>query len=119
MELMITTANGCIATDTIHLAPAAHVYFPNAFTPNGDGINDVFQAVGHELNEAEFTVFDRWGAALFNSMNLNDAWDGSLMDGNAAPTGVYVIKYSVKGVRLPKTVGLTHVTLLGQETADR
>lgn len=119
VELMITTANGCIATDTIHLAPAAHVYFPNAFTPNGDGINDVFQAVGHELTEAEFTVFDRWGAALFNSMNLNDAWDGSLMDGNAAPTGVYVIKYSVKGVRLPKTVGLTHVTLLGQETADR
>jgi len=119
VELTITTANGCIATDTVHLAPAAHVYFPNAFTPNGDGINDVFQAIGHDLTEAEFTVFDRWGAAMFNSMNMNDGWDGSMMDGNPAPTGVYVIKYSVNGVRLLKTVGLTHVTLLGQETADR
>ena len=119
VELTITTANGCTATDTVHLPPAAHVYFPNAFTPNGDGINDVFQVVGSELTEAEFTVYDRWGSALFNSMNMNDGWDGYLMDGNQAPTGVYVVKYSVKGVRLPKTVGLTHVTLLGQETADR
>ncbi|MBK8339208.1 MAG: gliding motility-associated C-terminal domain-containing protein [Flavobacteriales bacterium] len=117
VELTITTANGCTATDTVHLLPAAHVYFPNAFTPDGDGINDVFGAVGHELSEVSFIVFDRWGAQVFASSTMGQGWDGRTANGSMAPTGVYVFRFHVKGERLPATEGIGHVTLLGSETA--
>ena len=117
VELTITTANGCTATDTVHLLPAAHVYFPNAFTPDGDGINDVFGAVGHELSEVSFIVFDRWGAQVFSSSTMGQGWDGRAANGTTVPAGVYVFRFHVEGERLPATDGIGHVTLLGSETA--
>lgn len=117
VQLTMTTANGCTATDTVHLLPAAHVYFPNAFTPDGDGINDVFGAVGHELSEVSFIVFDRWGAQVFSSSTMGQGWDGRTANGSMAPTGSYVFHFHVKGERLPATEGIGHVTLLAGESA--
>ena len=115
VELTITTAIGCIATDTVHLQPMAHVYFPNAFTPNGDGINDSFGPVGHELSLVEFVIFDRWGSVVFEAAGTSGQWDGRMVDGQQAPTGVYVCQYRVAGEQLPITAGMAHVTLLGDD----
>jgi gliding motility-associated-like protein len=71
------------------------VYFPNAFTPNGDGINDFFLPFdnGDVGNIPFFKIFDRWGGVVFQIFNTrpNDfslAWDGTV-DGKAANPGVY------------------------------
>ena len=75
------------------------VYFPNAFSPNGDGFNDHFTVFGREDLEGivSLQVFDRWGGLLFSGKDLppNDessGWDGKF-NGRPAPAGVYV--YSV------------------------
>lgn len=56
------------------------IYVPNAFTPNNDGINDVFKAekaVEMEIRSYLFMVFDRWGNKIYESRNIQDGWDGT------------------------------------------
>ena len=62
---------------------------PNAFTPNGDGVNDYFQLEHYNIKSWTVTVYDRWGNQVYTSTDLNFRWDGSLQ-GQAAPEGVYV-----------------------------
>jgi gliding motility-associated-like protein len=69
------------------------VHVPNAFTPNGDGINDLFKpsVIGADPERYVFTVFDRWGSEVFNTRDLNDAWNGAYRNaGEVLPQGVYV-----------------------------
>lgn len=110
--LRTVTANGCAATDSVLLKPPAHVYFPNAFTPDGDGMNDRFGPVGHSIDALEITIFDRWGEAVFSSDSTDDLWDGRVNGGPIANTGVYIYKYRVAGLYFPSTEGYGHVTLL-------
>lgn len=116
-SVTILTAHGCPATDSIALVPAAQLFFPNAFTPNGDGINDVFGAVGLLIEEFELVIFDRWGAEVTSVSGAGATWDGRTKGGALAPTGVYVYSYRAAGERLEETKGLGHVTLLGDEEA--
>ena len=73
---------------------AEHIFFPTAFSPNGDGVNDLFQIFyGPEVLEIlELQIFDRWGNLLFGSsqtvQGLDLAWDGTFR-GQALPPGVY------------------------------
>ena len=112
------TANGCPAMDTIALTPAAQLFFPNAFTPNGDGINDTFGATGLLLEEFELVIFDRWGAEVAAVSGVGATWNGRMNNGQVAPTGVYVYSFRATGERLAETKGLGHVTLLGDESAS-
>ncbi len=84
---------------------------PNAFTPNGDGNNDVFRVVAHEGAEvvSSMEIYDRWGAKVYENRG-DSAWDGTI-NGKPAPSDVYV--YIVKvtcGELIGKRVG--DVTLL-------
>jgi gliding motility-associated-like protein len=117
-EVTITTANGCTATDTVHLNTESQFFLPNAFTPNGDGINDIFGPVGNDLVEFEMTIFNRWGLEVYALVGVGKTWDGRLANGEMAPQGVYVYRYKVSGERLPVREGLGHVTLTGEETAQ-
>ena len=68
------------------------VYVPNSFTPNGDGLNDVFRPIvkGDNFYDYKFSVFDRWGSILFQSNSPSDAWNGSVKSGNHyVSPGVY------------------------------
>lgn len=77
------------------------LYIPNAFTPDGDGLNEVWTPVGLNLVEFEIEVFNRWGHSVWRSTQLGEAWDGS--DNSGAyyvPDGIYAYKVkavSVKG----------------------
>jgi gliding motility-associated-like protein len=93
-----TTIYGCVATDTLHVkafCTDAQVYIPNAFTPDGDGQNDVLMVRGTGIKLVKsFRIFNRWGQVVFERANFqaNDvaqAWDGKLK-GIPAPTDVYV-----------------------------
>lgn len=60
----------------------AMVYIPNAFTPNNDGVNDVFKAYGEELREFSLSVWNRWGEKVFETDDPEGYWDGSYQGGD-------------------------------------
>lgn len=95
--LTVTNELGC--SDIVHhlvLAPLT-LYVPNAFTPDGDGINDNWFVVGDGIVEYELFIFDRWGQAVWHSTDLSDIWlGGTEGETHYVPNGVYsyLIKYS-------------------------
>ena len=112
VTLQITTPNGCAGMDSLLLRPPAHIYFPNAFSPDGDGINDLFGPVGHYIEEFKMSVFDRWGEQVFSTEDPTEAWDGKVNGSGDVMTGVYVYTYRVVGHYFPAQEGIGHVTLL-------
>ncbi len=65
------------------------VYIPNAFTPNGDGLNDVLRVYSNVIRQMRFVVFNQWGEKIFESTSQLTAWDGS-HKGKPQPSGVYM-----------------------------
>jgi gliding motility-associated-like protein len=72
---------------TIYQKPI--LFIPNAFTPNGDGANDVFFIYGSGIKEIHFSIFDRWGEKVFETSQFNQGWNGTI-NGKNAEQGVYV-----------------------------
>ena len=71
---------------------------PTAFTPNGDGVNDVYYIpVSDTLNLKNFhmDIFDKWGQTVFTTNNSQQGWDGTYK-GKPQPEGVYVVFFSVQ-----------------------
>jgi gliding motility-associated-like protein len=64
------------------------IYLPSAFTPNGDGLNDTFGAVGEGIEAYQLIVYNRWGQVIFSSKNVDHKWDG-LHNGRQVPQGEY------------------------------
>jgi len=68
------------------------IYAPNAFTPNGDGLNDTFQIIpSPEVQDFTIVISNRWGEPVFKSDDKNFEWDGRL-DGSLLPPGTYAYK---------------------------
>ncbi len=84
------------------VADGENVYIPTAFTPNDDGLNDVFQlSLWKPCDNYSITIFDRWGQAVYqNDDAFSTSWNGT-SKGDAVPEGVYV--YILKGSHLKKT----------------
>lgn len=93
-----------LAADTIvaHFKPQPFaLYVPNSFSPNGDGINDVFKIVGNAIDFEvyEFIVFDRWGQIVFQSATPNDVWTGEFNKGEYfVGNSTYQYRLKVKSV---------------------
>ena len=64
------------------------LWVPNSFTPNNDGVNDLFKPVVIGVDYYELIITNRWGEIVFTSSDINESWDGYL-DGKIAPSGVY------------------------------
>lgn len=77
---------------TIEIIPDGHLYFPNAFSPNGDGTNDIFYLKGEGIVSIETIILDRWGRRVTTLTALDQGWDGRMADGSPAPEGAYVFK---------------------------
>ena len=75
-------------------APICDPFIPNAFSPNGDGINDEFKVSG-SIQVVEMRIFDRWGGCLYTSFDANTGWDGSYR-GHLVQPGVYVYWIKIK-----------------------
>jgi len=65
------------------------IYFPNAFSPNGDGKNDVWRAYSNVVRSIRLMVFNQWGEKIFESADLNTGWNGT-QGGKPQPSGVYM-----------------------------
>jgi len=85
---------GCIDTvgANVFIKDITTFYLPNAFTPNNDDLNEVFNFVGAEINPINFEmrIFDRYGKQLFYTTDINQGWDGTYK-GETVPEGVYTI----------------------------
>jgi gliding motility-associated-like protein len=83
--------NGCIYSDSLQINVSQdHIYFvPNAFSPNGDGHNDLFMITAFNVRKLEYRIFDRWGNLVFSGHDIKDSWDGTYK-GKEANEAVYV-----------------------------
>lgn len=81
---------GCVDTDSlvVWIFPEITIFVPNAFTPNGDGINDIFFVSVSGILEFEISIFNRWGDRVYFSTNPSEGWDGT-HQGAKVPSGVY------------------------------
>lgn len=99
---------GSIMVEVYECSP---LFVPDAFTPDGDGLNDVFIAKGTDIIEFDLRVHSRTGKMIFETNNINIGWDGRI-DGKMAQPGVYF--YTIRFVdSLKKVHNLNgHLTLL-------
>lgn len=88
--------DGCLSRDTVFIkidCAASHVFIPNIFTPNRDGVNDVFKISGIAIIR-HMVIYGRWGEKVFERNNFNagdraSCWDGNFK-GMESPSGSYV-----------------------------
>jgi gliding motility-associated-like protein len=93
--LTAASDEGCVASESVIVKIVKSFYMPNAFTPNGDGKNDVFRIPpGISLKLKEFSIYNKWGTKVFSTQNLSKGWDGTI-SGKQQATGVYV--YIIEG----------------------
>lgn len=92
IQQIVQNTFGCkdTAVRTIEITPDMLVYIPNAFTPDGNGHNEIFIPVtsGFDITHYEFMIFDRWGTQIFSSTEPNNGWDGTFR-GEYCADGAY------------------------------
>ncbi len=115
VKLVVKNAAGCIdsITYTVEVTEEYAFYIPNAFTPNGDGVNDYFGPQGTHDLIYEMTIYNRWGEKVFETTDTSLPWDGNV-NGSAkiAETGVYVYRIRFKDSRYTSNVLVGSVTLV-------
>lgn len=104
IDLIVIHPSGCTDTLTqyIDVVPLSSVFMPNAFSPNGDGKNDIFKPKGNFFGVENYSllIYNRWGQKVFETEEPNVGWNGKLNNvGNDSPTGVYVYKLNYIGPR--------------------
>ncbi|MEM6264480.1 MAG: PKD domain-containing protein [Bacteroidota bacterium] len=91
VTLVVTDANGCVSqiekTGVTVISPDIRI--PNVFTPNNDGIHDLFLVQYEGKERFALEIFDRWGKPVFSGDAPDKGWDGKASTGNDSPNGVY------------------------------
>ncbi|MDD4395300.1 MAG: gliding motility-associated C-terminal domain-containing protein, partial [Bacteroidales bacterium] len=107
--LTVTDEHNCTDTamQVVTVIPNVIVYVPNAFTPNGDGMNDVWLPIFSNIDNEKYSVcvYSRWGELIFVSNEPNVGWDGTC-GGKPAPPAVYTYMieyYNLMGKKEIKT----------------
>lgn len=118
LQLVVTNSYGC--TDTLLLAvdvsPDLSIFIPNTFTPDEDGLNEVFFPVvsGSLLDHYSFKIFNRWGEKVFESSTPGEGWVGNHQgQGHYVPNGVYTWQLEVNSVESAEYQIITgHVNII-------
>jgi gliding motility-associated-like protein len=101
--LEVTDQNGCVYSDSIDLhnidIRCFDAFIPQAFSPNGDGNNDVFEMVSTLIDWVDVRIYNRWGALVYHSNELGFGWDGYYM-GMECPIGIYSVVISYANYRI-------------------
>ena len=95
VTLTVTNEGGCSdqVTKNVTIKNPLNVWIPNSFTPNDDGLNDVFRVIfnNNSVEEYSIHIFNRWGELMFYSEELDFEWDGT-HNGEKVPNGTYIWK---------------------------
>ena len=92
-SIKVFTPEGCESYDdvTVKIYKGPDIYLPNAFTPNGDGLNDIFKGTPVGIKQFNYLkIFNRWGQQIFYTTNYNKGWDGN-WQGQKQNSGVFVV----------------------------
>ncbi len=96
-SVTVTDSNNCsntTITEIVNDCPTT-LFIPNAFTPNADGINDIFIPVIINISTIHLKIYNRWGMMVFETLELNKGWDGNYNGTIALPdVYVYMLEYS-------------------------
>jgi gliding motility-associated-like protein len=110
----VISADGCVERDFVEIFVQGNLYVPNAFSPDGDGLNEIFKAEGIDITDFEMEIWDRWGQLVFMSNDIDQGWNGAVMNsGYYCPAGLYVYRIVARdrhSAYIFETNG--HVTLL-------
>ncbi|MFL5765728.1 MAG: gliding motility-associated C-terminal domain-containing protein, partial [Bacteroidia bacterium] len=109
-QLAVASSHGCVDTTNqcIIIDPEFTFFIPNAFSPNGDGVNDEFFGKGEYIKKFEMFIYDRWGNNIFYSDDINKHWDGRANHGGEIAqqdTYVYTIKITDQKDKKHKYIG--------------
>lgn len=98
--LVATNDFGCWDTTsvTIFVNAFSKLIIPNVFTPNADGVNDVFNLESIGLNFVQAEIYDRWGLKLYNWSDVHGGWDGKTPSGDQSPEGTYFYIITARGL---------------------
>lgn len=113
--LAVRNQYGCKDTTQkyIVIEPACSFYIPNAFTPNGDGINDIFTGKGIGIKTYNMWIFDRWGEKIFYTNDIDKGWDGTVKGKMVEDkTDVYQWRVVLSDYNNKKREYVGHVTLI-------
>jgi len=101
------------AQQMITIIPVIPVLVPNAFTPDGNSYNNIFQPIFYESQVFQLFIYDRWGELIYAEHAMDASWNGAYNNGQLAPDGIYIWKiiYTDYKSELPVEIG-GHVTLL-------
>lgn len=114
VELIVTSSRGCKDTArlTIKADPFSELIIPNIFTPNGDGLNDLYTLKSSGLKFLKVEVYSRWGLKLYDWNSIHGGWDGRTSSGMEAPSGVYFYIIIAQGVSGKEYLFKGELTLL-------
>ena len=117
VTLIATNSAGCVdsITKSIKVDSEFTFYAPNTFTPNDNGLNDIFLPMGTGWDPTSYTlsVFDRWGVQLFNTNDVNQGWDATYKGhGEKVQEDVYTWKVDLKDVFHKQHNFIGHVIVL-------
>ena len=97
------SVNGCTGGDTVMIEACPYILtFPTAFTPNNDGINDIFRPTGVSIGAFHMEIYDRWGMLMYSTDNILEGWNG-IYKNQYSPAGVYVYDVTFKSLSDPGT----------------
>jgi len=106
-QVSLVVMNG-ICSDTMQhtltIDPVYTLYIPDAFTPNNDGLNDIFQPKGQSIAEFEMYIYNRWGEEVFYSTDINEGWSGKVNSDAKVTAGYYSYV-----IRITDDVGVYHI----------
>ena len=96
-SVKVFNSYNCSFSDTIFIAEECPtlIYIPDAFTPNNDGHNDLFQIIANNIKEFDLVIFDRWGEKVFHTTDPQQGWDGTYNSSNCVD-GVYYYQFLMK-----------------------
>ncbi len=114
---IVTHPSGCRDTfqQVVDIRPEVRYHLPNAFTPNGDGLNETYHGVGILVGATnfKFTVWNRWGELIFETTDPEQGWNGKKNNSGAdSPNGVYVVVVNFSGPRGEPFEFKTYATLI-------
>lgn len=116
--LVVKSDKGCSDTiiKSVIVGEDYGIYVPNAFTPNGDGLNDIFLPKGFGIKKYELEIFDRWGERIYVSKELENGWDGKVHKGidygKICQEGVYSWQIKLTNVQGQSKTLTGHITLI-------
>ncbi|TND08309.1 MAG: Kelch repeat type 2-containing protein [Bacteroidetes bacterium] len=112
---VIVSSGNCIFSDSISVSEAAGggPWFPNAFTPNGNNLNEVFRPEGEAISDYHLSIFNRWGELIFETGDFAQGWNG-FYKGRLVQEDVYVwiadYKTACEGTGISRRIG--HVSVI-------